>query len=113
VSIPSLMNNSMTVYKQTSVSDVTGTFTKTASARFTSIPCRIQPRDGRDLIEAGSERVRVTHVIYTPQAYSTIDEEDYIIDADGNQYDFIHFIRSPEGMKHHVEIFCEQLKGIR
>jgi len=107
------MNNSMTVFQQTRTSDFAGTVTVAATARFSNIPCRIQPRSGRELIEAGSEQVRVTHVIYTTQDYAAVDETDYIVDANGNKHNFIHFVRSPEGMKHHVEIFVEQTKGTR
>ena len=109
MSIASLMNTTATVYSWTKTSDAYGGWTRTSDARYTAMPCRIQAISGKEAMRWASERTMVTHQLYAPPAYSAIDPEDHIVDADSTRYR-VQFVRDPDQMGHHVEVTMEQIQ---
>jgi len=117
VSIQDLCNTTATVYSRSRVSDAFGGWTVTSDVRYADLPCRIQARKGTGMekegIEADSLRVRVTHMLFCPPEYSAISEDDFVVDASSNRYDYVRWVRDPDQMSHHIEVWMEQLKGVR
>ena len=110
MSIGSLMNNTATVFSWTKTSDTHGGWTRASDARYTSMPCRIQPISGSEIMRYGAERTVVTHKLYCPPDYSAIDHEDEIVDEDSKRYRVI-FVRNPDRMDHHTEVEMLELRG--
>ena len=110
MSVRSLCNTTATVYQTTKTSDAIGGWTESRSARFTSMPCRIQAISGNEQMVYAAQRMVATHKLYAPGDYTGIDSEDEIVDAGSVRYR-VKFIRDPDQLGHHVEVTMEQLKG--
>ena len=110
MSMGSLCNTTATVYSWTKTSDAYGGWTRSSDARYSGMPCRIQAIGGKEAMLYASQRVAVTHKLYTTSAYSAVDPEDHIVDADGTRYR-VQFVRDPDQMGHHTEVTMEQLQG--
>ena len=104
------MNNTATVWRKTFTSDVYGTSTEAATARYTAMPCRIQAAKGMEMMRYAANRMEVTHTMFVPPEYSAISHEDEVVDAAGTRYR-VTFVRDPDQMGHHIEVSMVQLKG--
>ena len=110
MSIDALCNTTATVYLTTKASDAYGGWTGTSTARYSSMPCRIQAISGSERLMYGATRVDASHRMYCPAAYSAIDPEDEVVDAAGVRYR-VRFVRDPDQMGHHMEVWMESVEG--
>lgn len=110
MSIDALCNTTADVIKTTKASDAYGGWTETRSNRYTAMPCRIQAISGRERLMYGATRVDASHRLYCPATYSAIDAEDEISDAGGTRYR-VRFVRDPDQMSHHNEVWMESIAG--
>ena len=109
MSIDSLCNTTVDVLKVTTASDAYGTWTETESARYTAMPCRMQPLSGQEIVMYSSQRVGVTHKLYAPPEYGEIAEDDVVSDAAGTRYGVV-FVRDPDRMGHHMEVVVREVR---
>lgn len=110
IAIASLCNTTATVWQKTLTSDVYGTATAALTARYTSIPCRIQAISLSERSAYGAIRIDVTHKMYCSADYGGIGHSDEVTDAAGTRYR-VTTVRDPDQMGHHTEVVMTELKG--
>ena len=110
MSVRSLSIHTVNIQTQTQTTDANGSFTTAWTARYTNMPCRIQPMSGEQQAIYNKDNTVATHIMFvpTPATYSGIVENDRVIY--GSLTYHIELVRNIDFMNHHYEIILRELK---
>ena len=104
-----LMNSRATVFAITATSDAYGTSTESSDARYSNMPCRLQPIKGtEDYAYYGAGRTEVTHRLYYPGGFSALAERDKV--KIGSTIYQVLFVANPDLSSHHFEAELRELR---
>ena len=110
MSVRTLCTRSVTIQKVTLTDDAYGTATEDRANRYTSVPMRIQPISGAEMMLYSRQATEVTHKAFVPmdlQDFSGITETDEVVD--GSTTYTIVLVRNIDVLDHHLEIELRRL----
>jgi len=96
-----LLNKRATIQRLTRTSDSAGSFTESWNNLYENVPCRVQPKSGKEQAIYSALKTVITHILYCGNQWNIVEADRVVFE---NKNFNVVFVKNPDHIDHHLEI---------